>query len=190
VALELTFPRESYHARADVFLDIKCPETGKRGSTVPCSVTQPAMVKAQWIPRGTLFPGTHHLEPRPTLPPVTGGISPPPSRDCSDVSFTYLYWTIHDFTYQDPRSWDNPAATASLNISLTSRVTGVCVRCQWGQGVGVAEYSNNTMIPVCAPEVPDPLHSDSTFLLRFNTVAKTVSIEQRWVCGGTAGTYS
>lgn len=186
----LTLPRESYQARADVFLDIKCPETGKRDSAVPCNVTQPATVKAQWIPRGTLFPGTHHLEPRPIATPVNKGINPPPSRDCTGVSFAYLYWTIHDFAYQEPTSWDNPAATASLNTSLTSRATGVRVRCQWGAGVGVAEYSNNTMVPVCAPEGPDPFHSGSVFLMRFNAAAKTLSVEQHWMCGDTAGTYS
>jgi len=150
-------------------------------------------VKALWIPRGTLFPGTHHLEPRPTtLRPITKGVSPPPARDCSDVSLSYIYWTVHDFVYKEGEAGDNLAekATASFNASLTSRTTGVRVRCQWGAGVGITEYSDGNMVPECVPEGPDPLHSDSVFRLRFNATAKTLSVEQRWVCGDVAGTYS
>lgn len=35
--LKLTSPREWYQARADIFLDISCPQMGTRDSTVPCN---------------------------------------------------------------------------------------------------------------------------------------------------------
>ena len=192
---ELTSRREAYQARADVFLDIVCPGVGKRDTAVPCYITsQPLMIKTQWIPRGTLFPGTQQLEHRPTPPPATRGINPPTSRDCTDVSFAYPDWTLNDFTYRQPISWDNPAATASLNLSLTSRATGLRVRCRWGADVGITEnwavVSEYTMIPMCTPETPDPLHSNSAFSMRFNAVGKLLYLERSWMCGDTAGTYS
>ncbi|KAK3342066.1 hypothetical protein B0T25DRAFT_358152 [Lasiosphaeria hispida] len=185
---------EAYQARADILWDIACPGTGKRDTAVSCNITQPVTTKAQWIPRGVLFPGTPRLEHRPTAPPTTRGIDPPPSRDCTDVSFAYPDWTLNDFAYKQPISWDNPAATASLNLSLTSRATGSRVRCRWGADVGVTKtwvvVSDYTMIPVCTPEAPDPLHSNGVFLIRFNAAKKVFYLEQNWVCGDTAGTYS
>ncbi|KAK0726001.1 hypothetical protein B0H67DRAFT_551424 [Lasiosphaeris hirsuta] len=176
---------EAFQARADIFLDVVCPGVGTRDTAVSCNITsQPVTIKAQWIPRGTLFPGTPRLERRPTTPPTSRGIDPPPSRDCTDVSFTYPDWTLNDFTYKQPVSWDNPAATASLNLSLTSRATGSRVRCRWGADAGVTEWwpivSDFTMIPLCTAEVPDPLHSNGVFLVRFNTVGKMLHLEQSW----------
>jgi len=68
------------------------------------------------------------------------------------------------------------------------------VRYRWGADVGVTErweiVSEYIMIPVCALEAPDPLHSNSTFLVRFNTDDEMLYLEHKWVCGDTAGTHS
>jgi len=151
-------------------------------------------MKAQWTPGGTLFPGTHHLERRPTTPPQAKAISPPPPQDCTELSFSYPDWTVHDLTYVQPVSWDNAAATASFNTSISHRPTGVRWRCQWGAEAGVTErwafVSEYYMLPVCKIEGVDPLNSNSSLLVRFNANTKSITVDQSWRCGDTAGTYS
>jgi len=90
---------EAYRARADVFLNTDCPAVGKKSSAVACNTTQPVKVKAQWITRGTLFPGTRQLERRPAVPAKTRGIAPPPSNDCP--------------LFSRPRVWDAGRACAT-----------------------------------------------------------------------------
>ena len=190
-------PREVYQAHVDFFADTACPAVGRKSTPAFCNVTTPlpAIVKPLWVPPGSPYPGTPRLAPHLSAAPTSRGISPPPSRDCTDVSFTYPDWTIHDFTYKEPASPDNPT-TASLDMSLTSRATGVRVRCRWGAEYNVTErwavVVDYIIIPVCAPEdkTSDPLNSNSTFALRHDTVNKMLYIQQDWVCGDVAGTYS
>ncbi|KAK0618915.1 hypothetical protein B0T14DRAFT_584163 [Immersiella caudata] len=181
-----------YQAHAEVSVDVTCPQVGSRNSAAPCNVTQKvASAKAQWVPRGTLFPGTKQLERRSTTPPSNKGIDPPPSRDCSDVSLSYPDWTIQELTYKEPESWSNATATASFNMSLTHRPTGVRMRCQWGADVGVTEIwtavSTLVMVTLCKTEGADSLNSSSSLKAIFDTSAKELSLEQRWKCGDAAG---
>jgi len=151
-------------------------------------------MNSTWIPRGTPHPGTRKLESRPYSPPTSKGISPPPARDCTDMSLTFPDWTLHDLVYKRPTTSDKTAA--SLNLSLTSRATDVRIRCQWGVGINVTESWDTTneqvIVPACKPEsdAPDPLHSNSTFQLWYRTVSGTLYIRQDWTCGDTAGAYS
>ncbi|KAK3381155.1 hypothetical protein B0H63DRAFT_560892 [Podospora didyma] len=190
---------EVYQSRAQIFLNITCPDKpGNHTPTVPCIVAtqQPLAVKAQWLPRGTTYPGMPQLIPHPSERPSqnTTGLDPPPSADCTDVSFTYPDWTMHSLEYRPPPAGGD-SKNSSLDISLSSRVTGIRLRCRWGPEVGVFETwaaGDYYIIPACVPvSGTDVLgNSRSTMQVLYNRVTKELWMRHDWTCGDTKGTYS
>ena len=188
--------RAPYQASAETFLDVTCPAIGWRSQPEACTIkTQlPVRAKARWLPRGTLYPNTPMLAPKPSPSVTPKGLDPPPARDCTDVSLTYPDWFLHDFTYVQPTVANDPE-TASLNFSLTSRATGVRVHCYWGKAVGVTGRDHKVgdyfMWPGCDPEgtEPDPFRSQTVYTMGYNRDSRTLSVRQEWVCGDTSGRY-
>jgi len=187
--------REVYQSRAEFKLNVTCPaEVQQDGlDTVPCNVTTelPVRATAQWTPRGTPYPGTSQIELKPISGDARRGLNPTPSRDCTDLSLTYPDWTLHDFTYT--KFVSNDPRTAKVDLNLTSRATGIRVRCRWGSDVGVYDtwvIGDYMLEPACVQDEADTLRSNSTFLIRFNRATRAFTIRQSWVCGDVSGAAS
>jgi len=194
--VNVSYP-EAYQARAETFLDVTCPSSGLRSKPETCTIkTQlPVRIKAQWLPRGTFYPNTSRLAQTPSPRITSKGLDPRPARDCTDVSFAYPDWFLHDFTYAYPTMADDPE-TARLNYSITSRATGVRVHCYWGKAFGVTYRDERVgdyyMWPSCDPEgrEPDSFQSQTVYTMGYNRDARTLRVQQDWVCGDTSGRYS
>ncbi|KAK0644442.1 hypothetical protein B0T16DRAFT_392794 [Cercophora newfieldiana] len=188
---------EAYQARAEISLDLTCPSSGLRSKPETCTIkTQlPVRIKAQWLPRGTSYPNTPKLAQRPSPSVTPKGLDPPPARDCTDVSFAYPDWYLHDFTYVYPTVANDPE-TARLNFTISSRVTGARVRCYWGKAFGVTyrdlKVGDYYMWPSCDPEATgaDPFQSQTVYTMGYNRDSRTLKVEQEWICGDTSGRYS
>ena len=193
----LTSFRQAYQARAETALDVRCLPYGLRSRPENCTINTPlpVRVKAQWIPRGETYPNAQRLVPKPTTAIIPSGLNPPPIRDCTDISFAYPDWYLHDFTYVQPTVANDPE-TANLTYSVTSRATGVRVHCFWGKAYNVTWRDQHVgdyyMWPSCDPDNtgPDPMNSQTVYTMGYNRDARTLKIQQEWVCGDTAGKYS
>ena len=177
-----------YQSRMEFFLDVTCPLTGQADVTNSCQVSTPTPlnIKSQWQPTGPL-PGTPRLTPKLTPPvPPARGLSPPPTTDCTDISFTHPDWELSAFSFleQDDR-WR--LERASLDFTLQSRASGARVVCRFG-GDRVAT-DNGDMLPLCTPEPAQP-GSRSSFETRFQWQGRSLETWERWVCGDVHGKYS
>jgi len=179
-----------YQSRAELFLDVTCPDRGRRDTEYPCVVSTllPVSVKAQWQPRGAL-PGTPKLVPRPRQapPPAAGGQGPLPETDCTAMSFTHPEWELSKTSYIPWRKWEGNYTAGTVKLSLKSRATGNQVQCQFG-GPNAREFEEFWVLE-CSSDSEHPEH-DSVFSVEIYMEGRVLIVREDWVCGHVNGSYS
>jgi len=178
-----------YQSRADMIVDVTCPFQGTIGVEHFCTISNqlPMTVKSQWQPTGAL-PGTRRLVPRLESGTGSGGLYPPPSRDCTEVSLTHPDWVLSEFTYTpgiDPEKYE----TAIVTFSLEGRASGTRVTCGYGGKDGTAA-EGELLILACSPHQNASLESHSRLAVKFHSHDRWLSIQEDWTCGDTKGLHS
>jgi hypothetical protein len=153
----------------------------------PCNVTTPLPVTA----KGTWMSpmDTPRLPTRPDPPSMPNPETDrPPSKDCTDMSFTHPDWTIPRFIYRQA-IMDDSTTLVTINFNITSRVTEVEARCHLHSG-----HSSSMVIMDCSTTIPppsqDPFQSQSLFKVAFNVQSNNLTIRHAWTCGDSTGSHS
>ncbi|KAK0619640.1 hypothetical protein B0T14DRAFT_603396 [Immersiella caudata] len=179
---------EVYQSRASVYLgNFTCPLQGQRSVDYPCNVssTSPITVKGEWYGRGAL-PRTPQLAPRPSPPPPPArGLSPPPAKDCTELSLTHPEWGLNSFSAL-PAIRPGEERTARVNLTITSRASGVRAECKFDEN---SKNDLGTLYLDCTLRPSNP-ESRSKFTILYYETFRRLSIEEEWVCGDTNGQYS
>jgi len=179
-----------YQSRAEVFLNVTCPDRGKMEVEYPCVVSTvfPVVVKTQWTPAGEALPGTPKLEPHPTTPPPRqGGLDPLPERDCSRLSFMHPEWNVSDGVFLPWRNWSGDYEVGTARVTVTSRVTGNQVHCGFGGPGAVTRES--WWVMECDDVMSGQRRDGSVFNVEFYPESRRIKVEERWVCGSVDGLY-
>lgn len=183
-----------YQSRLEFFLHVTCPLSGKADHPSTCLVSTPIplhIANSQWQPTGAL-PGTSQLVPKITAPVLPSrGLSPPPSKDCSDMSLTHPDWEMSGFSFTPPHL-PYQYETANLSLTLKSRASGARVVCRFGgENMAMDRDWQDVYLPACTPEPAQQADYRSKFTVGFNLYgSNALAIREEWVCGDTAGRYS
>ncbi|KAK5655144.1 hypothetical protein OQA88_6043 [Cercophora sp. LCS_1] len=178
-----------YQSHVEITLNVTCPASGRADVASPCVVSNALApdIKAQWQPTGPL-PGTPRLDPKPTASvPAARGLSPPPARDCTDISFTHPDWDMSGFSFiQQEDQWEY--RKAKLNVTLHSRASGARYFCRFGDDI--VETVDGEMVALCTP-LPDGSPNTSLKLtVHYLWQSRALIISEDWVCGDIDGRYS
>ena len=183
--------------RADIRLACPARNGSALGERIQCITTTPGSLRADYTPKydASLTPP---LMPWPfDPPPAEEGLHPAPPRDCTDLSLTHPNVIVEDGVLLElgPQGRGSSNMTGnSLQLTLTSRVTGVSHWCRWGSAwnhTQISGYQNLTLALRCTPPSeapPDPF--GSVFTMEFTPSTGRATIRHRWQCGNVGGTYS
>jgi hypothetical protein len=181
-------------------ISLTCParkEGSAPGERIQCITSTPGSLRADYTSKydAGLTPP---LTPWPfDPPPAEKGLHPTPPRDCTDLSLTHPNVIVEDgvLLQLGPQGRAGSNTTGhSLQLTLTSRVTGASHSCRWGSAwnhTQIVGYQNLTLALRCTPPSeapPDPF--DSVFTMEFTPSTGRATISHRWQCGNVEGTYS
>ncbi|KAK1751131.1 hypothetical protein QBC47DRAFT_464326 [Echria macrotheca] len=183
--------------RDDIRLACPARNGSATGERIQCNTKTPGSLRADYTPKydASLTPV---LIPSPfDPPPAEEGLHPAPPRDCTDLSLTHPDVIVEDGVLLQigPQGRSGTNMTGhSLQLNLTSRVTGVSHSCRWGEAWNQTEISgdrNLTLVLRCTPPPaapPDPF--GSVFSMTFAPSTGSATIRHWWQCGDMGGTYS
>jgi hypothetical protein len=162
----------------------------KAARNLSCNITTPGPLTApaRWVPP---TPPSKPLVPRPQPQPQPEDLHLPNNgtlqtpQNCSDISFTHPDWVVNNFEFHSHGSGGTDIV--NLNISLTSRPTGVRALCQWESGTAITANGESLLLSCSVDPANIPDGSDSRFKALFNLSEKSLSVQQEWVCGDLSG---
>ena len=167
---------------AEADFQISC--SGQKSlKTLTCNVTTagPITAEARWIPPS---PPSTPLIPRPTEPQTLLNDAPT-GQDCNNVSFTHPDWVIENLELVRLAGGKVDNAATSFSLALTSRATGVNAICMWNSSTSSATAigeGGSFLLASCSPTSSNPDGSKSQFLVRFNFIEESLTVQQEWVC--------
>jgi hypothetical protein len=166
------------------------------GDTYVCNMTTPlpVTINARWMP--PTLPSAQ-LVPRPMMTPNTNasrGLNPPPVQDCTDMSFTHPDWVLDNVVYVSGQQPMRPnIKTSSFNFTLTSRVTGVRMLCQWEGALGDETFvaDKGLMLLACSSSQggPDLFRSRDKVVSEYSMALRQLRIRHEWICGDIQGSH-
>lgn len=181
--------RRVYTARATNHrFTVSCPS--KNTTSINCNMTTPSRLQSDF----TLPWNANQTTPLRSLPIVGPAEQRPqagvPSLDCALNAFTHPDWTIEEGATYIPSPPGGKLADITLNLTITSRVTGIQHLCRWGGDHKAVDWYGNPQLSCALPAGAAFDASLTSYIMVFFPDKRTLRIDQRWVCGDSAGTYS
>ncbi|KAK3339805.1 hypothetical protein B0T25DRAFT_636249 [Lasiosphaeria hispida] len=178
--------------RADIRLACPARNGSATGELIQCNTTTTGSLRADYTPKYNASETSPLVPWRFDPPPAEDGLHPAPPRDCTDLSFTHPDVIVENgAVFVIGPQGRGSSMGHSLNLNLTSRVTGVSHSCCWGEAWNNTEVYQTSLVLRCAPlpnALPDP--SVSTFRMEFTPLTSRAVIQHWWGCGDAKGTYS
>lgn len=191
---EPVYPRV-YRAVVLMNVNATCPPrtatTTNTTSSCRVPVDFPPFTQPSFTLKGPQDP-PEPLVQRPSGPPIAEERPNPPAAECADVSLTHPNWVVEDIVYF-PNYPRVGADGQTLNLTITSRATGVTQRCYWGWDNVKTEYLWYGLKLACQPLDGAPTDlSRTVFDITFwsEGISYNLWIRQNWMCGDKKGTYS
>lgn len=182
-----------YRASVTTNTTASCPLRQAGNTSQSCTVSPATSLKSSYYaPKGPSTP-MQPLIPHPLSSPPEQLAELAPTWDCTDMSLTYPHWVIEDGATYIPSLPDAGINTTVLNFTITSRATRVSHICSWaGGGSNLSPNSSRVSLNMtCSPlpgAPPDP--TKTSFAATFYPANRELAVEQSWICGDTAGTYT